>query len=244
MTDLVFLHGGGDSAAVWDGQVAHFSSTANVCALDLPGHGSRLAERAHDSHVQNAIEVVAEIHRRGLQRPVLIGHSMGGAVVLRLALDYSEVPGALVLIATGARMRMRPDFLETARQRAETLPAHQAVGVTVHVADAVSPACPDGIRRWIQEHTGRATAQAVYADFLSNDRFDVMNDLGRIEHPTLVIGGSDDKLTPPKFLTYLGEHIPRARLELVPQAGHYVFVEQAEAFNRALSAFLANLERS
>ncbi len=169
---------------------------------------------------------------------------MGGAVILRLALDHPEVPGALVLVATGARMRMRPDFLETARRRAETMPAHQAVGATVHVEDAVSPACPDQTRQWIQEHTGRATAQAVHADFLANDRFDVMNELSRINPPALVIGGGDDKLTPPKFLTYLGEHIPGAWLELIPQAGHYVFVEQAEAFNGALSRFLAGLVRS
>ncbi len=45
MVDLVFVHGAGDSAEVWEKQVAHFSSVANVDALDLPGHGTRSPSR-------------------------------------------------------------------------------------------------------------------------------------------------------------------------------------------------------
>ncbi len=65
---------------------------------------------------------------------------MGGAVVLQLTLNRPDIPGALVLVATGARLRMRPDFLETAHQRAETMPGNQAVGPTIHADDARSDA--------------------------------------------------------------------------------------------------------
>ncbi len=234
------MHGGGDSAAIWEKQAAHFSPWVTVCALDLPGHGSRIREQAHDDHARNAQEVLAEIHRRGLRSPVIAGHSMGGAVVLRLALDHPDVARALVLIATGARLRMRPDFLEAARQRAAAMPAYEPVGPTI--TDVVSPQSRPEVRRWLEARSGGATAQAVYADFLANDRFDVMEELGRLSRPTLVVGGPDDKLTPPKFLSYLREHIAGARLEMIPGSGHYVFVEQAATFNRTLEAFLNSLE--
>ncbi len=241
MRELVFVHGGGDSAAIWEEQVSHFSRSANVFALDLPGHGSRLAEPAHEDHAKNARDVLTAIRLQGLRAPVMVGHSMGGAVVMRLALDHPDVPKALVLVATGARMRMRADLLETARRRAETMPKNQPVGATAHVDDAVSPKSSAEVRRWLQAHSGQATAQAVYADFLANDRFDVMADLGRISSPALVVGGQDDRLTPPKFLAYLGEHIPGARLQLIPDAGHYLFAEQPVRFNGLLDAFLAEL---
>jgi len=241
--ELVFVHGAGDSAAIWADQVAHYATAARVCALDLPGHGTRLGERAHDDHTRNADELKTMIREREFAAPVVVGHSMGGAVALRLALEHPEVPSALVLVATGARLRMRPDFLETARRRAETMPPNQPVGATAHVEEAVSPSSSDRARRFVLAHSGQATAQAVYADFLANDGFDVMGDLGRIDKPVLVVGGADDRLTPPKFIAYLGDHIPGARVGLVAEAGHYVFVEQPARFQELLDAFLSDLAR-
>ncbi len=183
------------------------------------------------------------IERRNLKAPVVVGHSMGGAVALTLAHAHAEVPQALVLVSTGARMRMRPDLLEKARQRAESAAPGEVAGPTVHVDNVLSPTAAPGIRQWVTDRTGNATAQAVYADFVANDRFDVMSELGRIALPTLIVGGADDQLTPPKFLQYLADHIPGAWLEMIPQAGHYPFVERPGAFNLALKSFLVGLAR-
>src|SRR5918992_2871493 len=86
MAEIVFIHGAGDSAAVWDHQGANLGAEHTVLALDLPGHGSRLAEQAHGDHQANAGEVARALEQAGLQRPVLVGHSMGGAVALSYAL--------------------------------------------------------------------------------------------------------------------------------------------------------------
>ncbi len=55
------------------------------------------------------------------------------------------------------------------------------------------------------ERIGESTARATYADFLANDRFDVMECLPEIERPTLVIGGEDDRMAPPKYQSFLAD---------------------------------------
>ncbi len=65
-----------------------------------------------------------------------------------------------------------------------------------------------------------------------------MTRLGEITAPTLVIGGSDDRMAPTKFSQFLAEKIPHAQLEILPNSGHYPMVEQAEAFNTRLDSFV------
>ena len=69
-----------------------------------------------------------------------------------------------------------------------------------------------------------------------------MDRLSAIRVPTLVVGGAQDAMTPPKFVQYLAGTIPGAELALLEGAGHYPMVEQADAFNQRLAAFLARLD--
>ncbi len=241
MAELVFLHGAGDSSAVWAAQAEHFQASHRVLGLDLPGHGERLAERAFEDHDANANEITRLIHARGCSKPVVIGHSMGGAVVLSLALREPRLPRALVLVASGARLRMHPRLLESARERAQAAAGDEIVGSLVPLEMVVSPQASAGTRARVSMVVGQSAAQATYADFLANDRFDVMERLQEIKAPTLVLGGEDDQMAPPKHQQFLADRLPAATLVLLPAAGHYPHVEQEAAFNRELERFLSNL---
>ena len=250
MAEIVFVHGAGDSAAIWEHQLGALGKQHRALALDLPGHGARLAEVSHAEHAANAAELARALEDAGMEHPVLVGHSMGGAVVLTYLLG-SETRGAgsipqgavhgLVLVATGARLRMHPGFLQAARERAETAPTAPLSEPVVPVERCLGPTADPEVRAWLRAHGGQATAQAVYADFQANDAFDVMNRLGEILVPTLVIGGAEDTMAPPKFVQYLADNIPGARLVLLPGVGHYPMAEQPAAFNRALSEFVVSL---
>lgn len=239
MADLVFLHGAGDSAAAWERQVKYFGGRHRVLALDLPGHGERRGEAALGDHDQNADEVTRQVRDNGMAEPILIGHSMGGGIALTVALRHPELPRGLVLVASGARLRMHPDFVEAARRRAAEAPDALAEGA-IPLEKVVSPGASAETRAWLQARAGRATAAATYADFVATDGFDVMERLAEIGHPVLVLAGEDDQMTPPKYQHFLAERLPNARLVLLPDAGHYPQVEQAEAFNRELERFLAS----
>jgi pimeloyl-ACP methyl ester carboxylesterase len=250
MADVLLIHGAGDSAAVWEHQVAALGAAHRLVTLDLPGHGARQGEAAHADHAANAAEVARALEAAGMERSVLVGHSMGGAVALTYALG-SETAGAgsipqgrlrgLVLVASGARLRMHPSFLEAARQRAEAAPSAPLTEPVVPPERCLGPGAGPTVLAWLGSHSGRCTAQAVYADFQANDAFDVMTRLGEILVPTLVVGGAEDSMAPPKFVRFLAEGIPNAQLVLLPGVGHYPQAEQPEAFNRALSEFLTDL---
>src|SRR3972149_11938531 len=105
MTALVLIHGAGDSAAVWERQVDHFSKHRQVLAIDLPGHGARLSEAGMDRHEKYAQEVCRMMDQHGIAKAVVVGHSMGGAVAMMMALEHPQRVQGLVLVATGARMK-------------------------------------------------------------------------------------------------------------------------------------------
>ena len=243
MAELVFIHGAGDSAAVWERQREHFAAHHTLLMLDLPGHGQRIGEQAHESHEKNADEVARQIRDHRLNEPMIVGHSMGGGVALLTALRHPSSVRALVLVASGARLRMHPSLIERARQKAQGASATQIAGPAAPLEQAISPHASAEDRAWLEERVGQATGQATYADFLANDNFDVMERLADIRQPALVLAGEDDQMTPPKFQRFLAERLPGAELVLLPHAGHYVHVEQAEAFNDELERFLADLER-
>jgi pimeloyl-ACP methyl ester carboxylesterase len=84
-------------------------------------------------------------------------------------------------------------------------------------------------------------AEVTYGDWMACNGFDRMSDVERIMAPTLVICGTDDRLTPPKYSQYLHEKIRNSKLVVIPGAGHSVMLEQHGAFNEALEVFLASL---
>ena len=239
--DLVFIHGAADSGAVWARQIERFAGQHRTLAVDLPGHGGRLAERAFDRCVDSAEDVLAQIEARGFRAPILVGHSMGGAIALTIALARPEIPSALVLAGSGARLRIQPGVIEEAREAADRSAAGTRVQRVIPLSDVVSSEADGRAREWLADRIGDATGQATHADFLATDRFDVMGRLHEVRLPTLIVGGEDDRWTPPKFQRYFAEHIAGSRLVMFASCGHYPFVEQADAFNAELEKFLADL---
>jgi pimeloyl-ACP methyl ester carboxylesterase len=87
-------------------------------------------------------------------------------------------------------------------------------------------------------------AEVTYGDFQACDRFDDMNEISRIDLPTLLVCGEDDALTPVKYSQYMKERIRGARIVVIPGAGHSVMLEKPEELNNALRSFLAETRRA
>ena len=229
---LVFLHGSGDSAAVWQPLISLLPEVHTV-ALDLPGHGALRDQPgpAEMSVSDYATFVAQELERRGLGPAVIVGHSLGGAIALRLALDHPALARRLALVGSGGRLRVAPAFLAEARTAAPTgVPA-----VTRMSFAEAHPAQAD-----LYHATRPPTAPGMlYRDLVACDQFDVMAELDRISAPTLIIVGSEDRMTPPKYAEYLHARVPASELVVIPEAGHYVQIEQPQAVANALRRWLA-----
>ena len=241
--DIVFVHGAADSAAVWERQLEYLRERHRTLAVDLPGHGARLAEQAFDSCERSAADVTRQIEANGLEEPILVGHSMGGAIALTIALRSPELPRALVLAGSGARLRIRPEVIESARETALRSTPGVRMERVIPLDHVVSPRASAAVRSWLAERIGYSTGQASYADFVATNGFDVMDRLHQIRVPTLIVGGEDDRWTPPRFQRYFAEHVIGSRLVMFPDCGHYPFVERADAFNAELDSFIAHLQR-
>jgi pimeloyl-ACP methyl ester carboxylesterase len=82
--------------------------------------------------------------------------------------------------------------------------------------------------------------EILYGDFLACDRFDLMKEVEKIDLPTLVLCGDEDKLTPVKYSQFLQSRIKGSKLEILPHAGHMVMIESAGAFNKKIGEFIKN----
>lgn len=229
---LVFVHGSGDSAQVW-APLIHLLPQYQSIALDLPGHGALIAEpgSATMSVSEYAAFVQAELTRHRLTNPTLIGHSLGGAIALQLALEALSAVGRIVLVGSGARLRVAPAFLQDARRAGP-----QGVPTITRMSFA-----EDHVVQADAYQAGRApTAPGVlYRDLAACDRFDVMAEVERITQPALLVVGAGDRMTPPKYAEYLHARLPNSALVVIPDAGHYAQIEQPQAVADALRAWLA-----
>jgi pimeloyl-ACP methyl ester carboxylesterase len=233
---MVFIHGSGGSRLHWNYQRQFFEKSYNVVIVDLPGHGEARSE-GEDSVGAYAGHLLRLL--RALPGDVfcLLGHSLGGAIVQEFTLLYPQYVEALVLLGTGARLRVLPEILEGIRKRFEET-------VRLICDYAFSKRAPVDLMQKGIEAMLETSKTVLYGDFAACNGFDIMDRVENIRAPTLVICGNDDLLTPPKYAQFLAEKIGGARLEIIDGAGHMVMIEKPDEFNSRVMTFLQTLSES
>ncbi|NOZ51275.1 MAG: alpha/beta hydrolase [Chloroflexi bacterium] len=231
---LVLVHGAGGTLFHWPPGLRRLPDH-DVYALDLPGHG-RSQGPGRDDVGAYADCVRAWADAVGLARFVLGGHSMGGAIAQMFGLRYPKRLAGLVLVGTGARLRVHPSILQRIQTDKEGV-AQQLVE-WAHGARASA-----GQKRQYLQHVLAVDTEVMLGDWQACDRFDVMDQLGQLSVPTLIIAGSQDQMTPVKYARTLAEQIPDADLTVIEGAGHMMMLEQALLVTTAITGFLDRLRR-
>lgn len=228
---VIFCHGSGGGHHHWVNQIKGLRGKINPLAVDLPGHGRSEGSPANNIAVyrdwlHDFIKVL------GPGSFMLGGHSMGGAIALSYALQYPAGIIGLILIGSGGRMRVWPDFLETLRKGSvpttltDYLYGHKASEALINKG---------------REEVESTDAAIYYADLCACDEFDVLEDLPRISQPALMICGSEDQMTPEKYSRYLEEKLPRGQVAVIEGAGHMVMLEKPDEVNQAITKFIGQL---
>jgi pimeloyl-ACP methyl ester carboxylesterase len=256
----VFVHGAGASADFWHRQRPAFP---NAHYIDLPGHRAKRWTHTHmppaDGHLasdghplpdaRSLIEWYADhvseyVQEAALGSVVLVGHSMGGAVVLTLALHRPTWLKALVLTSTGARLPVSPRILELLR--ADYRAAVELI-IELSFAPFHSLHRPltysqklliNGARRQML----RVPREVTLADYQACAHFDVTHRLSEVRLPTLCITGDQDRMVPPEHSRLLHERIAGSRLEVVEGAGHMLPLERPDEYNHRVEEFVAAIE--
>ena len=223
---LVLIHGAGGTHKVWRYQTLAFPGSV---ALDLPGHPRGVGYNTISEYAKFVTEAIKE---RGLASVVLVGHSMGGAITIEIALPHPRFLAGIVLVGSGARLRVASIIKDEVTRDYP----HAA---EVIAQWAYSPKSDAKLRKASVQELLEVPAEVTYGDFQACDQFDDMNEISRIDLPTLLVCGEDDALTPVKYSQYMKERIRGARIVIIPGAGHSVMLEKPEELNNALRSFLA-----
>ena len=226
---LVFLHGAGNSSLSFYYQLRHFR---NSKAIELPGHPTGRACTTIDGYLEWVRGFNAA---RRYKDVVLCGHSMGGAIALLYALRYPEELKGIILIGTGARLRVHPDSLQRAAEPGEGN-ARWLEGQKEYFKGVEQDIYQVLVRRAIE-----VGPEVELNDLRACDQFDVMDQVQDIRLPTQVVCGSEDIMTPVKYSDYLAHEIKHAREQVIPGGSHFVQLEKYQDVNEQIERFMTTL---
>ena len=230
---IVFIHGAGGNGLLWQNQRRGLDRGVNTICLNLPGHGQSSGEGCN-SVSEYSQWLIGFIQAMGLRGVIVAGHSMGGAVAMEAALEYPSELEALILIGTGARLKVNPKIIQGLESDFET-----TASKVVHLC--YGPGSSKKIIKWGLEQFLDQRMEVILEDFKACNKFDRRDQINRIKQPALIICGSEDTMTPPKYSQYLAENFPSATLRIIEGAGHMVMVENPFKVNASILKFLALL---
>jgi pimeloyl-ACP methyl ester carboxylesterase len=253
---LILVHGLGGAAANWTELVPLLLGRHRLLVPDLPGHGGSTALPAVAGLEPFADRVALVAEREGMLPAPVVGHSLGGMVVLRMALRQpADVPALVLTAAAGLSVgnlwgrnllsvfsTVRPGRLAARyRSRVSRSPLLRRL-----VFGFVSVADPAGLTDEAVE--GFLAAQLLHTDVGSAWRAlqadDPREELDAIRCPVLVLWGAEDVQLPLDDAFEYTRRL-RARLRVIPGCGHLLIGERPEACDRAIEDFLGGggLER-
>lgn len=241
---VVFIHGAQNDHSVWILQTRYFAHHGyNVLAVDLPGHG-RSKGPAMASVEAMAGWMLAVLDAAGVERAMLVGHSMGSLIALEASHQAPQRVSALAMLGTTYPMKVSDALLETARNNEPD--AIDMVNIWSHSMLAQNPACPmAGVstmgtaRRLMQRMSALNPAQLFYTDFTACNAYANGEVAARaLTCPALFIFGSKDAMTPARSTKLLTSAVPHGKIVHV-DAGHSLMAEQSGAVLDALFAFAA-----
>ncbi|MBX3233079.1 MAG: alpha/beta fold hydrolase [Labilithrix sp.] len=242
---IVLLHGLLFDGGMWRGQIEALASRGRVLVFDGPGHGkSEPAPRFMlEDHADALFDAFGEL---GVDRAVVVGLSWGGMVGMRLALQHPEKVKALALLDTSASAEPLPEKI---KNRA-FIALHRRLGFPYGLylrevapkmfASRTIAERPDLVlasyKRVMGFHRGGMSRAAIAVMI---HRKDIKDRLGRINVPTLVLCGAEDRATVPAESEAIAERVPGAELVLLDGLGHMSALEDPEAVNARLVPFVA-----
>ena len=232
----IFLHGAGFDRTAWRLQTRFFAHHGrSVLAVDFPGHGWS------DGQALPSIAALADwtaklIDAVGLERVVLVGHSMGALVALDTAARYPDKLRALALCGVATEMPVHPEMLESAK--ADTLKVQElmtfwGVGDALHKGGMVSPGL------WLRAESLAVLSGnkpgVIHTDLTACNAYKDAPELAKaVKCPTVLVLGDGDLMTPAAKARPLAAAIVESRTIVIPDCGHFMMVERPDETLEAL----------
>ncbi len=249
---VVLVHGLTGNRDDW-GPVARrlITDGFEVVAIELRGHGDSSRGRDGYGPRRLAADLAQVLSALDLRDVILVGHSMGGMAVMSMMLEHRELARERVrkvVVVAGTATLQQPqtrlglqflslELLDHFTRFDERLRLgtgliafgrHPSLELVDHLIESTAR-CPHDVRR---EATGALVD------------YDITDQLYRIGHDTLVIGGTNDRLTPLRYSRQVANGIPRARLQIINGGGHMIMLEAADRIGFLIAEFARLTQRA
>lgn len=235
------LHGFGSDRTVWAFNVPALVAGTTVYALDLPGHGDSAAGLASGSLDELVATVAGFIAGLGLSRLHIVGHSLGGAIAIRLAAEHPDRVAGLMLVAPagiappGTAIAVNTDFMDAFLSMPTPEAAQQVLSRLVAKPSLIGPEMAAAVWRHTRAPGVAETLSAIAANAVRRDLADgaLRETLTALTMPVEIVWGRDDAIIPVAAADGLPETIPVHQIE---GAGHLVQMEKFAVVNRLMAA--------
>jgi pimeloyl-ACP methyl ester carboxylesterase len=230
---------------MWAPQIRPLAERCQVLNVDLRGHGKSSAINRPFDLYELVDDVLAVLDHQGIERAIWAGLSIGGMVALRAALVANDRVSGLILLDTHAGA-------ETTLKKLK----YRAMALTAKVV-GTDPLIPQVVRMFFSSHTRNTKPEFVNewkAKFASvplssilhtvealRTRDSIVERLGEIQVPALVVVGEKDQPLPPSYSREIAGALPNASLVVIEKSGHISTLEQPEAVTSAMVSFLKDL---
>lgn len=244
---IVYLHAFPLNRTMWATQERLLSSQFRIITIDLRGHGESDAPLWHYTLEQSADDVRALLDHLEIQQALFVGLSMGGYILFAFYRKFAARVKGLILADTKAQAdteegkNVRFQLAQIAYKKGPSAIAD------VMIPKLLSPATiqtnPDLVHQVRGMIEGNQIS-GIAGDLMAMaDRPDSVPLLSQIKCPTQIIVGELDQATPPSDARLMAEHIPHARLAIIPNAAHLSNLEQPKAFNQIVAAFASEIDK-
>lgn len=227
---LVFVHGAGESSLSFYYQLRHFRNSKGI---DLPGHPNGKPCTSIEGYVEWVRGFIAARRYKGV---VLCGHSMGGAITQLYALKYPEELKGIILVGTGAKLRVHPRYLK------ECEDAFGDFVLWLENRKAEFSRIESDVQGLLLQRSTEIGPATKLNDLLCCDKFDIMDRVQEMRLPAQLVCGSEDMMTPVKYTDYLADKISGSQKAIFDGATHYVQLERYREVNEAIEKFLSELK--
>ena len=236
---ILLIHGSGVSAGAWVNQLRGLLTAFRVAAIDLPGHGK--SDPIPQASVEEYAETVAKFLEALGSGPVLVvGHSLGGAIAIALAAQRPHAVTGLVLLASCAKL---PWVDSSWGRLLPYLPGPLWKTFFISTAQKLlfAPGVPGHVVSLGMQELRSCRAETILKDLQAAKAMDLTQQATGLDVPTLILCGSQDRLTPPALSADLKGLIPGSRLTLVEGAGHMLLLEVPTRVNEEVLNFAKSL---
>jgi pimeloyl-ACP methyl ester carboxylesterase len=251
-TPIVFSHEFGGDRHSWEPQIRHFSRRYRCVAYSHRGFPPSTVPASPDAYSQEQLveDLRAVLAGLGIERAHLVGLSMGGNVVLNLALRYPELCRAVVVAGTGSGTVDRAEWERGMAENVATL-TNQGTAAFVERYGAgptrqqLRRKDPKGYAEFLaafERHSALGSALTLQGVMLRRPTIFALEErLKQLRVPTLIVVGDEDTPCVEPAL-FMKRHIPDAGLLVLPRTGHAINLEEPHLFNQAVEEFLHAVE--